>query len=64
MKPVAIFQHDPFNSPACFLDFLNTHAIPHRHFRLDRGEAVPSDVNGYAGFCFLGGTMSVNDSYR
>ena len=64
MKPVAIFQHDPFNSPACFLDFLNTRAIPHRHFRLDRGEAVPSDVNGYAGFCFLGGTMSVNDSYR
>ena len=64
MKLVAIFQREAFSYPAYFLDILNAHAIPHRHFRLDWGEAVPSDVNGYAGFCFLGSTMSVNDDYR
>jgi GMP synthase-like glutamine amidotransferase len=61
MKPVAIFQHDYCNFPAYFGEFLAERQIPIRHIRLDLGEPVPTDVEGFSGLGFMGGTMSVND---
>ncbi len=61
MKPVAIFRFSPTEGPGHFATFLDSRQIPSRLFRLDAGDAVPQDLDAYAGFVFMGGPMSVND---
>ena len=61
MKPVAIFRHTPSEGPGYFAIFLEEHGIPWRLIAVDAGEAVPESPEDYAGLCFMGGPMSVND---
>ena len=61
MKPVAIFRHSPGEGPGYFATFLEAHSLPWQLFKSDAGEAVPLQPNDYAGLCFMGGPMSVND---
>jgi len=61
MKPIAIFRHTPTEGPAYFATYLERRGIPYRVFKIDAGEAVPADSSSFAGLCFMGGPMSVND---
>ncbi len=61
MKPVAIFRHSPTEGPAYFATYLEGKRIPYRIIGIDDGEAVPVDSSVFAGLCFMGGPMSVND---
>jgi GMP synthase-like glutamine amidotransferase len=61
MKPVAIFRHSPTEGPAYFATYLEGKRIPYRIIGIDAGEAVPVDSSAFAGLCFMGGPMSVND---
>ena len=61
MLPVAIFRHAPTEGPGYFAIFLEQHGIPWRLIAIDEGEPVPATANGFSGFCFMGGPMSVND---
>ncbi|MBS1188281.1 MAG: type 1 glutamine amidotransferase [Rhodocyclaceae bacterium] len=61
MRPVAILRHSPIEGPGYFAIFLERHGIPWRLVAIDEGEPVPAAANAYAGLCFLGGPMSVND---
>jgi GMP synthase-like glutamine amidotransferase len=61
MKPVAIFRHAPSEGPGYFATFLDSHSIPWQLFRIDAGDAVPTDAGQFSGLVFMGGPMSVND---
>lgn len=61
MKPVAIFRHSPTEGPGYFAIFLEQHGIPWELIAVDEGAPVPEQANAYAGLCFMGGPMSVND---
>jgi len=61
MLPVAIFRHTPTEGPGYFAIFLERHGLPWHLIAIDEGEAVPVDAGAYAGLCFMGGPMSVND---
>lgn len=62
MKPVAVFQHCHNVQPGYFASFLEARQIPWQLIAVDQGATVPCDVAAYSGLCFMGGTMSVNDS--
>ncbi|MDB5800889.1 MAG: synthase [Rhodocyclales bacterium] len=62
MKPVAVFQHCHNVQPGHFASFLDEQAIPWQLVAIDRGDAVPVDIEAFSGLCFMGGPMSVNDS--
>ena len=61
MKPIAIFQHEPDAPPAFFEAWLQSQRLPYEIVRIDLGTDVPDSVARYAGLCFMGGAMSVND---
>jgi GMP synthase-like glutamine amidotransferase len=61
MRPVAIFRHSPGEGPGYFAIFLESRRIPWKLIALDAGASVPTDAQDYAGLCFMGGSMSVND---
>jgi GMP synthase-like glutamine amidotransferase len=61
MKPVGIFRHSPGEGPGYFATFLDAHSVPWTLVRVDAGEAVPASAEDFAGLCFMGGPMSVND---
>ncbi|MDP3482538.1 MAG: type 1 glutamine amidotransferase, partial [Sulfuricella sp.] len=61
MKPVAIFRHAPSEGPGYFATFLDSHGIPWQLFRIDAGDALPTDARQFSGLVFMGGPMSVND---
>ena len=61
MRPVAIFRHSPTEGPGYFAIFLEQHGIPWELIAIDEGAEVPADASAYAGLCFMGGPMSVND---
>jgi GMP synthase-like glutamine amidotransferase len=60
-KPVAIFRFSPGEGAGYFQTFLDRRGIASRVFQLDQGDRVPTDLDAYAGFVFMGGPMSVND---
>ncbi|HEY6896650.1 MAG TPA: type 1 glutamine amidotransferase [Rhodocyclaceae bacterium] len=60
-RPVAIFRHSPGEGAGYFATFLEVHSRPHVLVRVDQGEPVPALADDYAGLCFMGGPMSVND---
>jgi GMP synthase-like glutamine amidotransferase len=62
MKPVAILRFSPDDGPGYFASFLERHSIPWTLFRIDAGERVPSDLDAFSGFVFMGGPMSANDA--
>ncbi|MDX9944094.1 MAG: type 1 glutamine amidotransferase [Azonexus sp.] len=61
MKPVAIFRHNPTEGPGYFAIFLEQQGIPWQLIAIDAGESIPQSASAYAGLCFMGGPMSVND---
>lgn len=61
MKPIAIFRFANIEGAGYFGDFLDRQGLPSTLIAIDQGEAVPTDVNAYAGLVFMGGPMSVND---
>lgn len=61
MKPVAIFRHSAGEGPGYFASFLDAHGIPWELIAIDAGELPPATISDYAGLCFMGGPMSVND---
>lgn len=61
MKPIAIFRHSSGEGPGYFATFLERHGIPTQLILIDEGEAAPASCTDYAGLCFMGGPMSVND---
>lgn len=61
MKPLRIFRHLANEGPGYFTEYLDARGVPYELVRIDRGEAVPSEVDGVAGLVFMGGPMSVND---
>lgn len=61
MKPIAIFRHFRTEGPGYFATFLDSHSIPWRLVRIDENEAVPEGPEGFSGFVFMGGPMSVTD---
>ena len=61
MKPIAIFRFCPGEGAGHFDAFLRARKIPSTLFRLDAGDTVPTRLDDYAGFVFMGGPMSVND---
>ena len=61
MKPIAIFRHIPTEGPAYFATYRERRKLPYRIVKIDVGDAVPADASAYAGLCFMGGPMSVND---
>lgn len=61
MKPIAVFQHSPLVGPGHFASFLDARKLGWELIRIDRGEPVPDASTAFAGLCFLGGEMSVND---
>ena len=61
MKPVAIFRHAPSEGPGYFATFLDSRGIPWQLFRVDAGDALPTDISQFSGLVFMGGPMSVND---
>ncbi len=61
MKPIAIFRFSPLQGPGYFSDFLSKHEIPWRLIKIDEGDSVPKSATAFAGLCFMGGPMSVND---
>lgn len=61
MKPLAIFRHSATEGPGYFATFLDARGIAWRLVKVDAGETVPSDPQGFSGLVFMGGPMSVND---
>jgi GMP synthase-like glutamine amidotransferase len=61
MKPVAIFRHAAPEGAGYFAEFLEEQGIPWVLIRIDMGDALPDNVQDYAGLVFMGGPMSVND---
>ncbi len=61
MKPVAIFRFSSDDGPGYFASFLNRHSIPWKLYKLDKGDTLPANIDGFSGFVFMGGPMSAND---
>ena len=61
MKPVAIFRHSATEGPGYFAIFLEQQGIPWQLIAVDEAENIPATADQYAGLCFMGGPMSVND---
>ena len=61
VKPIAIFQHDPDVRPGYFAQWLDAQRLPYTLLDVER-DAVPHDSAAFAGLCFMGGPMSVNDA--
>jgi len=61
MRPIAIFRHTPTEGPGYFATFLERHGIAWHLIPIDAGAPVPDTADAYAGLCFMGGPMSVND---
>src|SRR5579859_953361 len=63
MKPVAIFRSARTEGPGYFATYLERRSISWRVVALDENEAVPRNAGEFAGLCFMGGPMSVNDPW-
>ena len=61
MRPVLIVQHEADVAPGRFATWLAARGLPALTLRIHAGDALPPSAAPYAGLCFMGGTMSVND---
>jgi GMP synthase-like glutamine amidotransferase len=63
MKPIRIFRHEDWIRPGRVTEYLDARGIAWELICIDHGDPVPQSVEDVSGLVFLGGTMSVNDSY-
>lgn len=56
-----LLQHEPDTPPGLLGEWLARRAVPHRVLRLDRGEAVPTDLDGCRWLGILGSDHSATD---
>ncbi len=61
MKPIAVFRHSLTEGPGHIATYMKGIGRDITVVKIDRGATVPSDPTGFAGLCFMGGPMSVND---
>ncbi|OGI44882.1 MAG: glutamine amidotransferase [Candidatus Muproteobacteria bacterium RBG_16_64_11] len=61
MKDIAIFRHAASEGPGYLAEFLARLGLPQRLIRIDRGDPVPTSIDGFSALVFMGGPMSVND---
>jgi GMP synthase-like glutamine amidotransferase len=61
MKPIAVFRHSLTEGPGHIATYMKGIGRDIRVIAIDRGDAIPVDPTGFAGLCFMGGPMSVND---
>ncbi len=62
MKPVAIFRFSPSDGAGYFQTYLDRRGIASKLFQVDAGDRVPTKLDDYVGFVFMGGSMSANDA--
>ena len=63
LKPVRIFRHDDRIEAGYFAETLERINLSYELVAIDQGDPVLADVRNISGLAFLGGTMSVNDSF-
>jgi len=63
LKPIRIFRHDSWVGTGHFAETLKEKGLNYELVAIDQGDSVPDDVANIGGLAFLGGTMSVNDSF-
>lgn len=61
MKPIAVFRHSLTEGPGHIATYMKANGRDIKVIAIDRGDRVPSDPAAFAGLCFMGGPMSVND---
>ena len=62
MPPILIFRHVSCEGPGYLGRFLDRRGVAYRVVKIDRGESMPSSIDGVSALVFLGGPMSVNDA--
>jgi len=63
MKPVRIFRHIACEGPGYLGSLLDAQHIPYEIIAIDANEAIPGQLDDISGLVFMGGSMSVNDSF-
>lgn len=58
---VKILTHVAYEGPGYLAEFLERRGIAHELSCIERGDAVPADLEGASGLVVMGGPMSVND---
>ena len=61
MKPIAVFRHSLTEGPGHIATYMKGIGRDIRVIAIDCGDDVPHDPAEFAGLCFMGGPMSVND---
>ncbi len=61
MKPIAVFRHSLTEGPGHIATYMKGIGRDIRVIAIDCGDDVPRDPAEFAGLCFMGGPMSVND---
>jgi GMP synthase-like glutamine amidotransferase len=61
MQEILIFRHAPHEGPGYLANYLDRRRLSYRLVRIDQNDAIPTSIDGVAGFVFMGGPMSVND---
>jgi GMP synthase-like glutamine amidotransferase len=61
MKPIAVFRHSLAEGPGHIATYMKRMGRDIKLIAIDHGDAVPADPTLFAGLCFMGGPMSVND---
>jgi GMP synthase-like glutamine amidotransferase len=61
MKPIAVFRHSLTEGPGHIATYMKANGRDIKVIAIDRGDCVPPDPTAFAGLCFMGGPMSVND---
>jgi len=61
MKPVRIFRHIECEGPAFFQSILESKNIAFELIKVDKQQAIKTDLDDTSGLLFMGGSMSVND---
>lgn len=60
-RPIAVFRHAASEGPGYFAEYVQARGYPITLFAIDAGDPLPTDPQAFAGLCFMGGPMSVND---
>ena len=63
MKPVRIFRHIECEGPAYLGTFLERNNVPYEIICIDKGVEVSACLEDSSALVFMGGSMSVNDSF-
>jgi len=61
-KPILISQHAAHEGPGYIADYFERAGIDYTVVDISAGASLPQRIDGFSGFVFMGGPMSVNDS--